>query len=177
MNPGRGRLVESGRKTVTTAPSRSAGTLVASATVTGSISRPLASRERMTVWLRSGAWDAGRAQMPDRSIGAAASRPSPAAAARVRASAGSRSSAEVSSAPNPAHDEGPPASTAVLASGSATADGSEEGPRRRVAGAADDAAERRWTAGERGGAALGTAGSVPDEIAGAVTARTFFSAA
>jgi hypothetical protein len=96
-----------------TAPSLLARTPVASGTLTGSMSRPLASSVRMRMWLRNGAWAAASAQMPDRSTGAAASRPSPVPAARVSASAGKPLLHLASSAPNPAHDAGTPAGGAV----------------------------------------------------------------
>jgi ABC transporter len=169
--PGRGRPVLPGRNTVTSAPSRSAGTVVASATTIGSISRPLPSRARTSSWPRGAAGSAGSAQMPDRSTRPAVPAVPAATAARRRASAGARSPAPPTSAPNPAQDAGTP----VSVDSTADADGAEATAvaalERWTEGVVGSVTRRRAARGS-GGAAFGMGGPVLNDSVTALAASS-----
>jgi hypothetical protein len=152
--PRRGRPVLPGRNTVTSAPSCSAGTLAASATAIGSISRPLPSSARMSSWLRGAAGSAGSAHMPARSTRPAAPAVPAATAPRRSASAGARSPAPASNAPNPAQDAGTPVSPRRRRDGRCGSDGGgcvggagTGGGRRREVGDAAAGGPGQWGSG------------------------------
>jgi hypothetical protein len=82
-----------------------------------------------------------------------------------------------SRAPIPAQEEGRAAGTASPTGAAAAVDPPAEAEWcRSVAERADGVAVRRRTAGERGGAAFGTEGLVPESAAGAVADSNFLSA-